>query len=110
MIASSLIILRNSHMHIHLPTNFKKFFVNTFTRQASSTQHAHIFDKRVLEPEYSLSSNPKLKTTTVSKNKPNQSNAREIAMVKAFWNRDDDGIHGIAGPTVEFKRNVFQNP
>ncbi|CAI9725744.1 Hypothetical predicted protein [Octopus vulgaris] len=98
------------NQHIHLPTNFKKFFVNTFTRQASSTQHAHIFDKRVLEPEYSLSSNPKLKTTTVSKNKPNQSNAREIAMVKAFWNRDDDGIHGIAGPTVEFKRNVFQKP
>eukprot|EP00106_Octopus_bimaculoides_P015303 XP_014782745.1 PREDICTED: uncharacterized protein LOC106878138 [Octopus bimaculoides] len=103
-------LITSSPRHIHLPTNFKKFFVNTFTRQASSTQHAHIFEKRVLEPEYSLSSNPKLKTTTVSKNKPNQSNAREIAMVNAFWNRDDDGIHGIASPTVEFKRNVFQKP
>lgn len=96
--------------HIHLPTDFKKFIGNTFTKQASSTQYANVFEKRVLEPEHLFSSNSKLKTTTASKIKQNQSNAREIAMVNAFWNRDDDGIHGIAGPMVRFKQNIFKNP
>ncbi|GAB1608557.1 uncharacterized protein LOC115214405, partial [Argonauta hians] len=44
------------------------------------------------------------KRTKLSASKQNQSNAREMAMLHAFWNRDDDGIFNI---TKQWKQEIF---